>query len=504
MTREHAATSSATSVRPPRGVGIYLRKSSTIQGDLSLPAQERIIRAVLVEPSGQPVYRVYKDVLSGTRPDRADYQQMLTDARAGKLTAIYFHKVNRFGRDSAEGLAAINELRRLGVAIRVADLPTLDVRTPEGMFVFSFLLAQGQYEVENLGSEAIKGMRERVLSGGWVFVAPDGYRNCCEQISAHKRRCWIAIDRPRAAIIRLIFRWYARGTRSLAQIANALNALHTQRIATGKSGCLTKAGAAWRANYIWQILINPFYRGKVVVAAWDIAVAGTHPPIIAATTYDRVQAVLASHQRGPITHHTYLLQGRVVMLVDRECVPLRCATVPAKNRRYYYYLEGTRRRHLDADAIDAAVVARIQERIAALGADPCATVARRMRQALVAAQGDARAGRERLVAQRTRLLRLAVVGKFSEAEVAGEMSRLNVAMDEAEREYQRLVSLTQSVDQQIAVWRQTIRAVQAWDDRDAQEQQALIVRLIQQVEVDRDGDVTAITWASVWDQLVGA
>jgi site-specific DNA recombinase len=331
---ERTSSTSSASARPPhRGIGIYLRKSSNNQGDLSLPAQERIIRAVLVEPSGQPVYRVYRDVLSGTRPDRTDYQQMLADARAGKLTAIYFHKVNRFGRDSAEGLAAINELRRLGVAIRVADLPTLDVYEPAGMFLFSLLLAQGQYEVENLGSEAIKGMREMVLAGGWPFTAPDGYRNCREQLNSHKRRCWVEVDRPRAAIICLIFRWYARGDMTLRAIVSAMGALHAQRIAHGKSGCLTSEGKTWTAQTLARLLVNRFYTGSVVVPAWGLEVQGSHRAIVPPVLFDRVQAILSNHSYGPLVRHSYMLQGRVVMLLDGSPTILCCSTATQKDRR---------------------------------------------------------------------------------------------------------------------------------------------------------------------------
>jgi hypothetical protein len=38
---------------------------------------------------------------------------MLADAGAGKLRLIGFHKVNRFGRNAAKGLMAIEELRKV-------------------------------------------------------------------------------------------------------------------------------------------------------------------------------------------------------------------------------------------------------------------------------------------------------------------------------------------------------------------------------------------------------
>lgn len=253
------------------GVGIYTRKSSNKQGELSLPAQERICRKVIVEPLDLPVYRVYKDILSGQRPDRTDYQEMLADARSGKLRMVVFHKVNRFGRDAAEGLTAIQELRKLGVEIRIADLPTLDLRKPEGMFIFTFLLGQGQYEVENLGNEARKGMQEKVEQGGWPFLAPDGYQNCREEIGRRKFRSWIAVDRHRAAVVRLMFLWYKRGDTTLQGVVRRLSQLHNQREARGKSGCLRRSGKRWNAQTVHHMLTNRFYAGEIAVEGWGPA-----------------------------------------------------------------------------------------------------------------------------------------------------------------------------------------------------------------------------------------
>jgi hypothetical protein len=101
------------------------------------------------------------------------------------------------------------------------------------------------------------------------------------------------------------------------------------------------------------------------------------------------------------------------------------------------------------------------------------------------------------------LLRLAVIGQFSEAEVAGEMSRLHVELAEAEHTYQRFMGLVESQEEMVAEWQQTILAVQHWDQLSAEEQQALIGLLVKQVEVDRFGNVISITWTPIWDQLAG-
>lgn len=491
-----------------RGIGIYLRKSSSIQGELSLPAQERLIRTVLEKTEvGQDVYRVYHDVLSGRRADRADYQQMLADARAGKLTLVAFHKVNRFGRDAAEGLAAVNELRRLGVKLLIADLPSLDVYKPEGMLIFTVLLGQGQYQVEDLGTEAIKGMQEMVLAGGWPFTAPDGYRNCREYIDSHRRRCWIEVDRPRAAIIRLVYRWYRRGTVTLRDIANALNALHLRRSASGKPSCLTAHGKPWGVQQIVHILSNPFYSGIVMVPAWEIRVRGAHRAIISPNLFAEVQAVLESHSTGPLVHHTYLLKGRVVLTQDGESdgegERLRCSTATRRNLRYYYRtMIGGRREYFNADVIDQAVLAAIRQRLACLGPNPHAAITQRMRSALAGAQAQARQLLKELHTRRQRLLRLATQGRFTDAEIAGEMLRLNSETADAERESQRLGALTESQEQVIAEWQQIVAMLDRWEVISAEERQALVAKLIERVEVNATGEITMIVWSTVWEQLL--
>ncbi|NJO84178.1 MAG: recombinase family protein, partial [Blastochloris sp.] len=410
---------------------------------------------------------------------------------------------NRFGRDAAEGLAAINELRRLGVEVRVADIPSLDVRRPEGMFVFSFLLAQGQYEVENLGSESIKGMQEFALRGGWPFVAPDGYLNYREHIGSHHRRCWIGIDRKRAAIQRLMFRWYARGTISVHGVALRLNALHERRVAAGKSGCLRKSGKPWQMQQVWKHLRNPFYAGIIVVPTLGLRVTGTHRPIVSQALFDRVQAVMHLHSQGVYDRNHYLLQGRVVMQQeDGHVVVLGCTTVRAGQHQYYYYRIGKRRCHIAVDRIDDAVVAHVQQQLASLGTDVPRAVARRMRRALSVARSREQATMQVLAQQRQRLVRVVATGYFTDDEIAAELQLINVDMGRAEQEYQRLSALFTNQEALIVEWQWIARHMQQWATLTDREQRELMHLIVQQVEVDAQGVIVAITWTTMWEQLM--
>ena len=344
-----------------------------------------------------PVYSIYRDILSGQRPDRSGYQQMLADARAGKLRMVAFHKVNRFGRNTAEGLMAIEELRKLGVEVRVADVPSLDIRKPEGMFLFTFLLSQGQYEVENLGTESRKGMQEKLEQGGWPFLAPDGYRNCREEVAPRKFRAWVAIDRQRGALIRLMFRWYERDqTMTCTRIGRRLNQLHKERVARGKSGCLRRSGSLWNREAVWRALTNRFYIGEVTAKAWNYTGVGSHPPLIRRTQFDRVQQILEAHERGPIERHNYLLQN---LLVFDNGSPLCCTTIQRQDRLYHYYYQlksSSPRRYYTAEPIEQQVVERSQAQIARMGSDPAGVLRREIGRSLVSLRRRARARCEEL------------------------------------------------------------------------------------------------------------
>jgi site-specific DNA recombinase len=481
------------------GIGIYTRKSSDKQGELSLPAQERICRKVIVEPSGLPVFRVYKDILSGRSPDRTQYQELLADARGGKLRMVVFHKVNRFGRDAAEGLGAIQELRKLGVEIRIADLPTLDLRKPEGMFIFTFLLGQGQYEVENLGSEARKGMQEKVEQGGWPFLAPDGYQNCREEIAPRKFRSWVAIQRQRAAIVRLVYCWYARGNATLQGIVRRLNQLHERRRAQQKSGCLRRSGKCWDVQSVHRMLTNRFYVGEIVVGGWGAARQGKHPPLIRREQFERVQQVLATHGQSTNQRHSYLLQG---VLWLEGTIPMRSTTVKRRGRAYtyyYHYTETRERVHYEANQIDGQVLERIQTSIASLGDDPASM----LQQRLIANAGKVRRhGQNRLdalAAERQRVLHFAAKGKFTEAEVDAEMSRLTVEQAWAERELARAQVVKSLQEGLLAEAVADLARVADWAAVPSEERQQAIARMLRQVDINAAGAVTNVVWQPVWD-----
>jgi len=74
------------------GWATYLRVSDEDKQtpERSFAMQRKRIQEQLLSSSEAPLYREYTDLLSGTNPNRKDYQQMLTDAETGKFCVIIF------------------------------------------------------------------------------------------------------------------------------------------------------------------------------------------------------------------------------------------------------------------------------------------------------------------------------------------------------------------------------------------------------------------------------
>src|SRR5688572_26542956 len=91
---------------PQPGWAVYLRTSSdeNQKPEMSRARQRFSIENNVLERSDMPVIDEYIDVLTGKTPNRAGYQRLLNDARAGKFSHVIVERADRFGRNDTEAL----------------------------------------------------------------------------------------------------------------------------------------------------------------------------------------------------------------------------------------------------------------------------------------------------------------------------------------------------------------------------------------------------------------
>lgn len=155
---------------------IYTRVSSDEQArdGLSLPAQLQACRRYCLD-RGWHLVDEYRDVLSGKRNDRADYQRLLKDARRlageGHRVAVLVMRLDRLGRKLSERIRSREEFKALGVV-------THSVREGEVNDLMANMLAvMAEEEVERL-AERIQDTRDVNVENGWHTPGrpPWGYR----------------------------------------------------------------------------------------------------------------------------------------------------------------------------------------------------------------------------------------------------------------------------------------------------------------------------------------
>jgi len=402
---------------------IYTRVSSAeLQLDgFSLEAQLATCERMAHE-RGWDVVAVYTDPgVSARTTERPQFQQMLTDARAGRFDVIIVHKLDRFSRSVVDVLVSLRELEALGVSF-VSATEQFDFTTPLGRAMLTIMAAFAQWYLDNLSTEVSKGLRARAEAGYWLGEVPFGYR-------AHfKKDGGDGVpypDEDEAEGVRLAFEKYATGVYSDSAIAELLNEAGYRPRGRGK-----RALPLFSKDTVTPMLRNRFYIGEVQYRGeWF---PGLHEPIISRELFERVQAVRA-RRRGRTgvsarkNSRVYPLSG--VARCARCGHPMRGSW--ASGRRYYRDPARDQGRECDqrmvrADDAEDALGAFLQS--LSLPADWREQVLEMIRDQAGDPEETARQ-RARLEGQLGRLKRLFLLGDLDEIEYKLERDRLRAQLD---------------------------------------------------------------------------
>jgi DNA invertase Pin-like site-specific DNA recombinase len=305
--------------RPSRIV-LYVRVSSVGErvGERfhSPDLQAQAVRQ-LAEARGMTVVEVVEDLdVSGRTFARDGIRRVMELAKAGAVDAVGLYDLSRLGRNTAESLRTIAELRDMGVSI-VSTVEQID-DSPEGQFMLGQFLGMAQLYSDQIGRRW-QQIHDRRHQQGLVHAGkvPLGYR--LEDGKA-------VVDPVLGPLVEWAFRAYLAGTVSQKQIAVKL---------TQARGRLVRQGT------VSNLLRNPFHAGQVKYRRQHRP--GTHKPLIDMETFEAVQRkltrdlTLSPSVRGPVTFSTGMLhcatckrllnrrgRGREV---DDHRPRLRCPTV---------------------------------------------------------------------------------------------------------------------------------------------------------------------------------
>src|SRR5260221_2410871 len=174
-------------------LAVYLRVSSEEQREQGPIQTQRAAAERYCALYEHTPYSWYADDgVSGTVPfaSRPEGARLMADATAGHITTVLIWRLDRFGRNAYEILAALRALQALGVRL-VSITEAFDTETPAGRLQINMLASIAEFERDSIVQRATEGISRHLREGGWSGGRiPYGYL-----VTGHERDARLALNR---------------------------------------------------------------------------------------------------------------------------------------------------------------------------------------------------------------------------------------------------------------------------------------------------------------------
>lgn len=278
-------------VQPQRALGYFLddappppKTGSEEPFDDTIGVQTRAFLDFCKREGYQVIATFIDYVVNGA--ERTAFSQLIEYLKQHRDTncVVVVDTADRLGADPMQAARALMQIEGLGSRLIALD----GEADPAARFIER--LAQRGSAVP-IGERVKEAMRKKAIRGEVLGRPPYGYR------VSQKHRLEPVPDE--AAIVRYIFRLYTREGLGIRLIAGRLN----------EEGYRTRRDGNWSMITIRDILLNRAYLGTYT--RFGVRVPGSHPAIISADDYRRVQDRMASRRTSGGARHVrqFLLSG---------------------------------------------------------------------------------------------------------------------------------------------------------------------------------------------------
>ena len=144
----------------------YMRVSTVgqVKGN-SLEEQERILRQ-----NGATV--LYQDAFTGTKTSRPNFNKLLAILKEGDTLIIT--KLDRFARNTVEGINVVQHLLGRGVRVNILNMGTID-NTPTGKLILTVMLGFAEFERDMILQRTAEGKSIAKTKSGYLEGRPPKY-----------------------------------------------------------------------------------------------------------------------------------------------------------------------------------------------------------------------------------------------------------------------------------------------------------------------------------------
>ena len=353
-------------------VALYIRLSREDDDDkaesYSVTSQREILKEYLKQHPDMELYDIYiDDGWSGTNFDRPDFQRMIADIKARRVTCVVVKDLSRFCRNAVDGGYYLDNVF-VSLQVRFIAINNCLDTFSDNMNAATRCISVGVQNVINESVAATTSVNVRGTlnvnreKGQFIGSFPTyGYAKSPDD---HHQ---LIIDEEPAAIVRKIYAWFIAG-KSIIGIAKELNERGIPNPSMYKrlKGMKYRhpAGASndglWPDSSVRRILTNEMYIGNMVQGKnttisykikkcraipkeeW-IIVEGTHEPIIEKDTFYQAQALFNKNIRKSPTKSEVDLFSGLVRCADCHRI-MNKKTNQHSYGTYHYYRCATARK----------------------------------------------------------------------------------------------------------------------------------------------------------------
>ena len=194
----------------------YARQSVEKKNSLSIKGQLDLC----TRTSGNSSLLMYSDQgYSGKNTDRPDFQRLLKDIKADKISKLYVYRLDRFSRSIADFGQLWNVLQAHNVEF-VSVTENFDTSTPMGRAMLHIIMVFAQLERETTAERVKDNYDSRAALGSWPGgPAPYGYCNGRTSTGSPT----LVPNKEQLETVCRIFEEYAEEGATLKSVADMLN-----------------------------------------------------------------------------------------------------------------------------------------------------------------------------------------------------------------------------------------------------------------------------------------
>lgn len=228
-------------------IAAYCRVSTDKADQLNSLEAQKDFFAEYTQRTGDNLVRLYADEgISGTKiKNRREFLRMMADAEHGLFDMVVVKDISRFARNTVDLLQNIRKLKALGIETQFLTANMTSMGNSE--FVLTIFGALAQEESANT-SKRVKFGKKLNAEKGRVPNIVYGYDKIIGDYFN------LTVNQEEAAVVRQIYHWYTQEGYGAAKISNLLN----------EKKIRTKRNCQWSQNGICRILTNELYTGKII------------------------------------------------------------------------------------------------------------------------------------------------------------------------------------------------------------------------------------------------